>query len=353
MRGLFFILFFLQSWDFGPQILWSTSKVDSVDGKYIPLESAANKVFEFEDFNARHETDFGQDVTNLQFGNTKTYYDYLSDFIFPSIFTVVTILFSVWLSRREFNKTKRHEELKQRTEDDALKKLIARNLRIVRDQILSDIKKFKHEFIEQYNIEKGFLPQSMLLTFPELLSLSSIDTFRYEQLYLTNENDEEKINQLYLTLGCIEASLKSYDKLDEEINKINAFISENEITLLKTYNLYTEEILRGIEFYLKETEEIGSEISNELKEIIALINRYESDINNFYEFRRNIDDLESLDTFTLIRISNSNSIATYKNEYSILYRKIEQEISLFHNRVEYLTNRLGRSTVQFDKFLKL
>lgn len=177
-------------------------------------------------------------VNNVLSENAKTYYDYFSDFIFPSFVMIGTIIFSVVLSRNEFNKTKKHEEFKRNEEDKALKKLISRNLRVVSDQILKDIENFRHQFIVKYNLESGFLPQGMLLTFPELLSLSSIDTFRYEKLYLENENNTERINQLYLTIGCIESSLKSYEKLDEEINKINSFVSDIETLLLKSYQQY-------------------------------------------------------------------------------------------------------------------
>ncbi len=273
--------------------------------------------------------------------------DNWSDFIWPALITIVTIMASVWLAREEFRKTQRAEKRKIDSENRELRDFILRNIKRVIDQLSIDEDRFRRSYIDNYTIETGIAPISMLFSFKELEILNAIDVIRSENVFREDLETEKEFNELYLTFSAISIIWDSYNKISDEVLKINSFIKDYDTVLLDKYQNVISFIERRMIEYVKENR--GDESSN-CKELLNRLNNYKSEINNFSELNAIIGGLDESEFFNRIVEQHFFEFSERKSQFLIYYLKYRQEVLLFHDRINYLIKRIEKNRIDLQEF---
>lgn len=292
-----------------------------------------------------------QTAYKLQSNDVKTCYDIFKDFVFPSLILIVTIGASIWLAKKEFNRVKKHEDKKSEDEKNALKRLILRNINVVSKKVFEEIPKFRIAYIDRYKIEKAIYPVEMLVVFPELFTLTSIESLRYESIFIENYNDDESISRLYLTIGSLDSIEDSYDKIGVEVSKMNSMLSNYEVIILKHYDSFVTDIGRLLLEYVETNTPIDKDLKLHFQDLLEKMKMPDLRDNNFYALNDNIKEISESKVFELIVNSKPNNIESYKSDFLIYYFKLIQELSFYSNRVDYLIRRLSKAVINLESFL--
>lgn len=278
-----------------------------------------------------------QELKNKSFNDD---WGLLIGIVIQAIVLYLTVIISVRQSRNEFERDKHEEERKRSVESKKMRNVITRNINKVIKQVSEEETKFYESFVEGYSIETGIRPVNILITFPELDMLNSIDRIVFENVFINERSSEQNINDLYFVLAGIESIKTSYKTLMEEISKINEFISNYDTVILNEHEKIKNFIIKRTIEYVSDKSNHYDALNNEINELITDINQYESEINNFSELASSLRTAEEKDIFKKIMEPIMLEYYQEKSTFEIYYLKYTQEVTLFHNRILYLIGRL-------------